>query len=121
MAANINKPRGKKPDKLMRDAISIELQEELQVPDPKNPGRFIRAKKYRLLARSLINEGLKGDVPAIREVNDRMDGKVPSPISGTGRDGAIPIDLRGLSDEQLEDLLERIIALESGAKSRKKG
>jgi len=120
MAAN-KKPHGKIPDKIMRDAISIELHEELQVPDPKNPGRFIRAKKYRLLARSLINEGLKGDVAAIREVNDRMDGKIASPISGIGRDGAIPIDLRSLTDEQLESLLERVIALESGSKSRTKG
>lgn len=38
--------------------------------------------KARLLGRKLVDKGLDGDVPAIKEINDRCDGKVPQAIVG---------------------------------------
>lgn len=40
--------------------------------DPKT-----KAKKLDLLARSLVAAGLDGDVSALKEIGDRLDGKVP--------------------------------------------
>lgn len=102
--------KGTFPDKPMRDALRIELHSELKLPDPAGGNRFIREKKFRLVARALVNEGIKGDVAAIKEINDRIDGKVPSVVAGTGKDGAIPLDLKGMSEEQLEAMLARLLA-----------
>ena len=76
MAARIT-PGSPKPDKLMRDALRLELNLEATGDDGK------RHKKYRLVARALITRGLAGDVPAIKEINDRMDGRVPQGIEGS--------------------------------------
>jgi hypothetical protein len=109
VAATKTKPGGKKPDKLMTDALRVELHEDLKFPDPAGGNKFIRAKKYRLIAKAWANKALKGDMVAIKEINERIEGKMPSPITGTGKDGAIPLDIKNLPTEQLEQLLERIV------------
>ena len=45
--------------------------------------------KARRLADALVEKAIAGDVPAVREVLDRMEGKVPQGIEGPGKDGAI--------------------------------
>ncbi len=110
MAARKTPSRGGKPDKLMRDAISLVLHEETSVPDPLNSKRIIRLKKLRLVATALVHAAIKGDVSAIKEINDRMDGKVVQKIGGDTPDGAIPIDIKNLSAQQIEQLKERVIA-----------
>jgi len=70
--------RGSKPDKLMRDALLAELCVEIE--DPADRGKKI--KRLRLIARKLIDLAISGDVQAIREVNDRVDGKVAQAIAG---------------------------------------
>lgn len=45
----------------------------------------------RALAQALVNKGLSGDVAAIREIGDRIDGKVPQGI--VGDDEAAPINI----------------------------
>lgn len=47
--------------------------------DPKT-----KAKKLDLLARSLVTAGLAGDVSALKEIGDRLDGKVPQAVTGEG-------------------------------------
>lgn len=42
-------------------------------------------KKLRALAERLVEKALEGDVPALREIGDRMDGKPTQAI--TGADG----------------------------------
>ena len=37
--------------------------------------------KLRLIAQALVNKALEGDVAAIKEVADRLDGKVPQRIA----------------------------------------
>jgi len=40
------------------------------------------AKRLRAAADALIEKAIEGDVPAIRELGDRIDGKVPQAITG---------------------------------------
>ena len=41
-------------------------------------------KKLRLLADKIIDKALKGDVSALKEVGDRMDGKAAQALEHTG-------------------------------------
>lgn len=77
MAARNTPSRGGKPDKLMRDALILELQAEAQDSD----GQM--TKKLRLIARKLVDKAAEGDVPAIKEINDRVDGKAHQSIDMT--------------------------------------
>lgn len=79
MAERNTPSKGAKPDKLMRDALILELYQEAIDADG------VITKKLRLVARALVNAALNGDIPAIKEVNDRVDGKSPQAV--TGEDG----------------------------------
>jgi hypothetical protein len=61
---------GPKPDKLMRDALALELAQDQKLPT----GQKVR--KLRLVARSLVDNAIEGDTAAIKEIFDRTDGKV---------------------------------------------
>jgi ribosomal protein L17 len=61
---------GPKPDKLMRDALALELHQEVKLTTGE------KVKKLRLVARTLVNNAIDGDTTAVRECFDRMDGKV---------------------------------------------
>ena len=60
-------------DRPFRDALRIEIA-ALQAEDDK--------RGLRRLARALIEKGAAGDVAAIKEVADRLDGKIPQGIGG---------------------------------------
>lgn len=49
----------------------------------KNKGRL------DLVAEALLDKAASGDVPAIKELADRLDGKVTQPIDGDGEGGPI--------------------------------
>jgi hypothetical protein len=70
----------------MRDAIEMELREE--VDDPRNKAQKIR--KLRLVARALVQAACDGDIAAAREINDRVDGKVPQALTGVD-DGPVQV------------------------------
>ena len=55
-----------------RDAVRIAVNEP-------GPSGF---KKLRLLADKLVATALEGDVTALKEIGDRLDGKVPQGIGG---------------------------------------
>lgn len=46
-----------------------------------------KGKKLAALADALVNAGLDGDVPALKEIGDRLDGKVPQALEHAGKDG----------------------------------
>ena len=68
-------PTGGKPDKRMRDALMIALNREAV----DNEGR--PTKKLSLIADKLVDLAIDGDVQAIREINDRIDGRSIQGIS----------------------------------------
>lgn len=80
MAGNANS--GRKQEKPFRDALKLELA-KLQDDDQRG---------LRKIARSLIEAAESGDMQAIRELADRVDGKVPQGVIG-GDDGENPISV----------------------------
>ncbi len=63
-----------KAGRLMREAILLELQCEPGEADDSG------TDKLRLIARKLVDRAAEGDIQAIKEVLDRIDGKsVPGP------------------------------------------
>ena len=70
---NTNAAKGK----LWSDAIRMELAQDKQ--------------RIRKLAKALLDKAETGDIPALKELGDRIEGKVPQAIEGTGKGGAITI------------------------------
>jgi hypothetical protein len=85
---NLTKPRkaavqkGRKPDKIMRDALILALMREAE------DGEGVATRKLHLIAGRLVEKALGGDISAIKEVCDRVDGK---PTQPAGEDEAPPI------------------------------
>ena len=84
------KSRGSRPDKLMRDALLLELKRDGEDADGK------KTKKIRLVARRLVDKAIEGDVPAIREINDRIDGKVPQAVVGDSDFDPVQVNVTGI-------------------------
>ena len=80
-------------DRLMRDALIVELQRETEQRD----GPPIA--KIRLVARRLVDKAVEGEAAAIKEIFDRIDGRAAAPAV----EAAAP---RGLTHEDLLDLLD---------------
>ena len=70
-------PRGPYIDKPFRDAL------RLAVKRPGDADVKGKTKLDKIVAR-LVEEAVNGDVPAIKEVGDRLDGKVPQAVTGEG-------------------------------------
>lgn len=49
--------------------------------------------KLRDVADALVTKAISGDVPAIKEVADRLDGKVPQAIEGGDADRPVTVEL----------------------------
>ena len=69
MTSNDRTPEGNKASRMMRQAILHELP--CAPGDPDGPA----ADKLQQVARSLVQNAGQGDVAAIKEVLDRIDGK----------------------------------------------
>jgi len=78
MAARNTPSKGGKPDKLMRDALILELNQEAEDAN----GQM--TKRLRKIARKLIDVAEAGDVSAIKEINDRVDGKAHQSVEMSG-------------------------------------
>ena len=50
-------------------------------------------KQMEALAKALIDKAKAGDVPALKELGDRIEGKIPQAIEGTGEGGAITLKI----------------------------
>lgn len=72
--ARPHRPKGAWSDKAWRDAIRVAVMRVHT--DPK------QGKKLNALADALVNAGLSGDVSALKEIGDRLDGKVAQAITG---------------------------------------
>ena len=96
MAAPIN-PKGAKSDKFWRQAIMIAVNR--MASDGKT-------KHLDLLAARLVKSAAEGDVAALREIGDRLDGK-PTQEATITHDGEITHVSATVSavDEFIEDAL----------------
>ncbi len=77
MAARINPSKGVKPDKILRDALMIAINREDDIN-----GR--KVKRIAQIAEAVAKLAASGDLPAIREVWDRIEGK-PAQSIGLGQ------------------------------------
>lgn len=80
--------RGQQRDKPFRDALRMEIT-ALQADGDK--------RGLRRLARALIEKGEDGDVQAIREIADRLDGKVPQAVVGDSEHDPVGIIVTGVA------------------------
>ena len=103
MATRLNPSKGSRPDKIMRDALSIELHREV---DAVVDGKTVKIKRYRRVMDALVTKGENGDTSAIREINERMDGKIPQAI--VGDDDYDPIQV--VTDENRAKALAALLA-----------
>jgi len=71
-------PRGQQRDKPFRDALRMEIA---------SAGEDHKA--LRAVAVALLGKAMMGDVQAIKELADRLDGKVPQGIGTEGDDGEV--------------------------------
>lgn len=76
------KPVGLKGEKLWRNAISIALNDE---------DKTTKQKKLRVIAEKLVTLAMEGDMQAIKEIGDRMDGKPVQGIAGADGDGPVEV------------------------------
>lgn len=90
-------PRKPVQDKPFRDALRMEIADA-----------GVNHRKLRRIARALLDKAGKGDVQAIREVADRIDGKVPQAV--VGDDAFDPIRIEPATDEQRAKALAVFIA-----------
>lgn len=73
------RPKGPWKDKAWRDALRVIAMSKV---DDDRKGR----NKIEAAAVALFREALTGDVPALKEIGDRLDGKVPQALVGGDED-----------------------------------
>ena len=89
MARTNSLPTGSKSDKIWRDAIHRAV---------KRSSEDGKTKRLEMLADKLVAEALSGDVPALKEIGDRLDGKPAQALEHSGKDGG-PLVVSWLTSE----------------------
>lgn len=79
------RPAGSKTirTQMFGDALRVALLRIVEDPND----NFKKKQQMALVAESLIRSARNGEVAAIREIADRIDGKVPTNISAVDPDG----------------------------------
>ena len=75
MAGNANS--GARKQKVIREALMLALGDDAEAPMRTKMDKIVRAH---------ITKALEGDMPAIKEIYDRIDGKTPQAIIGGDED-----------------------------------
>ena len=88
-----NANSGPKREKPFRDALMVAIKAAEADGNPKS---------LRRVAEKLLSEAATGNVQAIKEVADRLDGKVPQGIVG-GDEGDPPLQVYGRIERVLVD------------------
>jgi hypothetical protein len=73
---------GPKSDKIWADAVRRAVNRRLE-------GKEGNPKKLESLADKVVEAGLSGDMQAIREIGDRLDGKPHQAIDHSSEDGTM--------------------------------
>lgn len=78
--------KGSKPDKIIRDALILELNRETEDDDRQ------KIKKVNRIVAKLVGAACEGKIDAIKEIFDRVEGKAPQSVSlGADEDNPLPI------------------------------
>jgi hypothetical protein len=74
----VGRPKGaENKDKPMRDALRLVAAEDVTITEGEGKQKRLRKlRKDRRVAEVLFLAAMSGDVAAIKEINDRLDGKV---------------------------------------------
>lgn len=72
--------RGPKSDKIWADAVRKAVHDYYEDKTAEGSAKKIRG--INLLAKNLVAAGIKGDVSALKEIGDRLDGKPTQAIAG---------------------------------------
>lgn len=83
LPGNTANPNGRPKSPWTWRSLLIEAAEEEQVDE--ETGETIPIKK--VMARKLVSKGKEGDVQALKEFGDRIDGKAPQALELTGKNG----------------------------------
>lgn len=94
---------GPKSDKIWADAIHMAVKRYHEEED--ETGKVKKQRYLNLLADNLVQAGVKGDIQAIKEVGDRLDGKPAQAIDQTIRDE------RNIPDRTNAELIEEAAGL----------
>jgi hypothetical protein len=68
-------PRGQQRDKLYREALRLVLAEDPEAPSPEVTASDGPMRRLRGIARTHVQKAEAGDMQAIKELADRLDGK----------------------------------------------
>lgn len=82
MAGNANS--GRKQEKPFRDALMLAIKDAENKADSQ--------RNLRRIAERLLDEAAAGNVKALKEVADRLDGKVPQAIEGGDPDRPLKME-----------------------------
>ncbi len=82
------------------------LSDMLEKKITKNTGEKITIKEAVVLAH--LKKAMSGDIPAIKEVYDRTDGKIISKTEITGKDGE-PLKLQNVTAEEIDDRISLLL------------
>lgn len=96
MAATKTKPKGGKPDKIIRDALLGALRQD---PD-----------RLKRMAEKIWQKAEEGDLAAFKEITDRIDGKAVQPLVGDDDYDAIKIqaDVNLTPDEAYKRMVDGV-------------
>ena len=84
---------GRDPDKLLRDALLISLNR------PVEKGK--NTKRFQMVADALVDAAIKGELAALREVFDRVDGKFPKSPADSAKKPPEVLRIRWLTKADL--------------------
>jgi hypothetical protein len=98
-------PKGRpRKDVCLTSLVKEELEKIAKNPDgsPMKDanGKVVKMTYYDLLARAIVRGAIKGKTVALKELWDRIDGRVPLPISNP--DGS---PVTHFSDEQIDKMI----------------
>lgn len=94
----------------LRIAANEEVIDPLTVDD--SPQKI---KRLRLIARALVEKAMEGDAQCIREVFDRLDGKVPNV------NVEVPGTIEDMSDHELADIARDAVRRRNGTAKKANG
>ena len=84
---------GRDRDKMLRDALLISLN--------RRAGKDLKTRRMQMVADALVDAAIKGELSALREVFDRVDGKFSHGQGGNGKKAPGELRIRWLTKADL--------------------